>query len=300
MQPPRSKSATKEGNALSTFLESSSPEVLKPEGQCLDLSTYMIVSFSDQTRTKMVSPRACFYPDGSAAPKMVPCNPAATESACCGYNDTCIAHGMCLSNDIFFYRGACTSTSYPASCPQSCIKSNEASKYLNALYFHPEKGGKANIKGANSLSGFQPLSICQDLAINPVAGAKLYTCSSTSANCIRGNFSLTPGPVVATNVTGFPTSAASNATCKKSGVSTTGLWVAVAVPVVAILIAAAVLFVWEHRKRVKAENSAKNWESTAQRVQMEQMTGKDNPTYQKSGKPLNAEIFLSELSGHGR
>jgi hypothetical protein len=68
---------------------------------------------------------------------------------------------------------------------------------------------------------------------------------------------------------------------------------------VAILIVAAALFVWEHRKRVKAETLARNWESTAQRVQIEQMTGKDNPTYQQP-KPLNAEIFLSELSGYGR
>lgn len=98
------------------------------------MTSYFIFSLKNNIRTtlNMAVPRACFYPNGSPAtaasgsPRMLPCLPNAINSACCASNDSCLANGMCLSEDLFFYRGACTTVQYPSdSCPQFCIKSTD-------------------------------------------------------------------------------------------------------------------------------------------------------------------------------
>lgn len=119
----------------------------------------------------------------------------------------------------------------------------------------------------NSYNNFQPLSLCD------IPGTKIFTCSTNQANCKLGNFTLSASEVEATNITGFPPNSTSTTPVKTTGISTTDLTIATVVPIVALILLGSVLWYWEHRKRTKAVNEAKNWERTAESLQLAQMQG---------------------------
>jgi hypothetical protein len=69
--------------------------------------------------------QTCYWPDGSIAGVHVPCNPAATYSACCSFADYCLSNSLCFdagANNILS-RGSCTDPTFQAQeCPRYCLK----------------------------------------------------------------------------------------------------------------------------------------------------------------------------------
>ncbi len=62
----------------------------------------------------------CFYPDGETIAVDVPCNSAATHSACCNVDAQCLDNGLCFRGGTLS-RGSCTDRSWGPSCAQYCL-----------------------------------------------------------------------------------------------------------------------------------------------------------------------------------
>jgi uncharacterized transporter YbjL len=125
---------------------------------------------------------------------------------------------------------------------------------------------------AGNLGGFQVISPCQ----NVYYGGQKWVCSPDVADCVNGNFTLAASNVTATKITGnvasslntstvstitATTSACPTSPTQNTGVSSTTLGVAVAVPVVVLSILALLglfFFFREHKKRVNAERAAQD------------------------------------------
>jgi hypothetical protein len=64
----------------------------------------------------------CFYPDGTAAPGLVPCNEGAEVSHCCRDADMCLTNGLCFSSGLgSTLRRGCTDKNWnKTACPDIC------------------------------------------------------------------------------------------------------------------------------------------------------------------------------------
>ena len=76
-----------------------------------------------------ISLKNCYFPDGTAAPNDVPCNPTWDESACCGSGWDCLDNGtLCIpskddpSTVGDMARGTCTDRDWLShACPSFCV-----------------------------------------------------------------------------------------------------------------------------------------------------------------------------------
>lgn len=83
--------------------------------------------------------KSCYFPDGtlsifqgSPLTVMVPCDPNAATSACCGQTDACFADGLCMNSALVFYRGACTDKTFSSSdCFRECLSAPSMSYPLS-------------------------------------------------------------------------------------------------------------------------------------------------------------------------
>ncbi|KAH8654585.1 hypothetical protein BGZ60DRAFT_532953 [Tricladium varicosporioides] len=226
----------------------------------------------------------CYYPDGSEAiktslgPTMLACDPLAKQSSCCAYGDNCMANGLCLSAQLFFYRGGCTDRSWKDSaCLQECKNSTQMPS------------------GSPSLSNFQIISWCQNPYIKSAGvpdGSALFVCSGATSDCGKKNFTLSAYSVAVTSVTGIistsssaslsststpnpsstlsnPTAAATSPSSSTSspaaaaaatsttttGITPTTLGIGIATPLTILLLVAFIFLFLERKKRTRAEKS---------------------------------------------
>lgn len=169
---------------------------------------------------------ACYFPDGTKADASYqPCNPSASESACCALNktngalnDICLDNGLCYSQDSvnsgLIFQNACTKQSWgTAACPKYCPVGGESSP---PLPFCTVAAHRALI-----LICFCYVGSSDGYFVLPCPGAgKGFWCCSDSGNdcCSGGAFSLS---MPALSVSPTTTSTAGTATTSASTTTTT-------------------------------------------------------------------------------
>ncbi|KAF2803423.1 uncharacterized protein BDZ99DRAFT_468373 [Mytilinidion resinicola] len=123
----------------------------------------------------------CYFPnhvtngDDISNIKFVPCDPAASVSACCVAGESCTGSGLCYSDSGAVYRGGCTDRNWGDACPQYCSEDGTGMQ-------------------AGSQDSFQFLSNCVGTT---------FVCGNING-CANSNltFPHTIGPIMQVNITG--------------------------------------------------------------------------------------------------
>ncbi|KAF1969864.1 hypothetical protein BU23DRAFT_651749 [Bimuria novae-zelandiae CBS 107.79] len=82
------------------------------------LYTYIVITLASCCAVQ----GECYYPDGTVAPGLVPCNEGAEVSHCCRDADTCLTNGLCFSSGLgSILRRGCTDKGWnQTECPNIC------------------------------------------------------------------------------------------------------------------------------------------------------------------------------------
>ncbi|KAF2493073.1 hypothetical protein BU16DRAFT_97392 [Lophium mytilinum] len=194
----------------------------------------------------MANSSVCFFPNsntdgGDINPIFVPCDPAASVSACCAVGESCTGSGLCYSSSGGIYRGACTDKTWKdASCPHLCNEDNTG-------------------RNSGSQDGFQFLINCE---------GNTFVCGDRT-ECDNSTFTFphNVGPIMQVNITGnfnqsqlissIPSSSPSNSSSgdsvahRCSSHSTTTVGVALGVALGVLLLSAIAWGLWERRGRTR-------------------------------------------------
>lgn len=93
----------------------------------------------------------CYYPNRKEADVLVPCDPAASVSACCKDTDVCLQNGLCFSpgtNQVI--RRGCTDQNFNSSdCAEICLQGTRRCRFAKHISFIVEGfRGQAGLKRA--------------------------------------------------------------------------------------------------------------------------------------------------------
>jgi len=97
------------------------------------LLTGLLFFTSHIASTHAAADSTCFFPNRDVHDLGKPCDPDASNSACCEATHTCLSNGLCFDTHFnHVIRGSCTDSSWDdASCPQYCVNNDPTQSGAN-------------------------------------------------------------------------------------------------------------------------------------------------------------------------
>ncbi|GAB1211967.1 hypothetical protein ATERTT37_001092 [Aspergillus terreus] len=174
---------------------------------------------------------ACYFPDGTKADASYqPCNPSASESACCALNktngalnDICLDNGLCYSQDSvnsgLIFQNACTKQSWgTAACPKYCPVGGSSDGYFvlpcpgagKGFWCCSDSGNDCCSGGAFSLS-------MPALSVSPTTTSTAGTATTSASTTTTTTTATTPATTTGGNDDGHCEADSPSATAVGAG-----------------------------------------------------------------------------------